>query len=246
MATNQRLRGSIVSAGLRPAELAERIGVDAKTVERWITKGRLPHRTHRVAVASALGVDEAYIWPEVVDCAGHAVRERRRAPGAPPDPRRDAERHLDPADERRRARPSTCSSTPARSCSSSTTSPRRHPQKAAAGRSGSDSARRRDRAGCGASRRGGGHHWWACRGASSCTAATSDRCTTSAGVEVRTHGTTLYNTLYRFDQDMLVNGHAYGAPANESPILHLRRVPGGRMWDHYMRSFECVWTAASA
>jgi hypothetical protein len=65
------------------------------------------------------------------------------------------------------------------------------------------------------------------------------------GIEVRTHGTTLYNSLYRFDQDMLVNGHAYGAPANESPILHLRRVPGGRMWDHYMRSFEEVWEGAT-
>src|SRR6185312_11848298 len=57
--------------------------------------------------------------------------------------------------------------------------------------------------------------------------------------------TTLYNSLYRFDQDMLVNGHAYGAPANESPVLHLRRVPGGRMWDHYMRSLEEVWAVAS-
>jgi len=47
------------------------------------------------------------------------------------------------------------------------------------------------------------------------------------GVEVRTHGTTLYNSLFRFDQDLLVNGHAYGAVAGQSPVLHLRRVPGG-------------------
>lgn len=31
------------------------------------------------------------------------------------------------------------------------------------------------------------------------------------------------------------------APAGQSPVLHLRRLPGGRMWDHYMRSFEEVW-----
>ena len=61
------------------------------------------------------------------------------------------------------------------------------------------------------------------------------------GVEVRTHATTLYNSLYRFDQDLLVNGHVFGAPAGLSPVLHLRRVPGGRIWDHYMRSFERVW-----
>ncbi len=55
------------------------------------------------------------------------------------------------------------------------------------------------------------------------------------------NGATLYNSLYRFDQDLLVNTHAYGAPAGLSPILHLRRVPGGRMWDHFMRSFDEVW-----
>ena len=61
------------------------------------------------------------------------------------------------------------------------------------------------------------------------------------GIEVRTHGTTLYNSLFRFDQDMLVNGHAWGAPAGQSPVLHLRRVPGGRTRDHFIRSFERVW-----
>jgi hypothetical protein len=60
-------------------------------------------------------------------------------------------------------------------------------------------------------------------------------------IEVRAHGTTLYNSLYRFDQDLLVNTHAYGAPAGLSPILHLRRVPGGRMWDHFMQSYDEVW-----
>ena len=64
------------------------------------------------------------------------------------------------------------------------------------------------------------------------------------GVELRTHATTLYNSIYRFDQDLLVNGHAFGAPAAQSPVLHLRRVPGGRVWDHYMRSFEEVWKIA--
>ena len=65
------------------------------------------------------------------------------------------------------------------------------------------------------------------------------------GVEVRTHTTTLYNSLFRFDQDLLVNGHAYGAPAGHSPVMHLRRVPGGRMWEHFMRSFEEVWTVGT-
>lgn len=65
------------------------------------------------------------------------------------------------------------------------------------------------------------------------------------GVEVRSHRTTLYNSLFRFDQDLMVNGHVYGEPAGHSPVLHMRRVPGGRTWDHYMRSFEAVWAGAA-
>ena len=67
----------------------------------------------------------------------------------------------------------------------------------------------------------------------------------SAGVELRFHATTLYNSIYRFDDDMLVNAHVYGAPAAHSPVLHLRRLPGGRLFDHYQASFERVWSQAS-
>jgi hypothetical protein len=65
------------------------------------------------------------------------------------------------------------------------------------------------------------------------------------GVELRFHATTLYNSIYRFDDDMLVNAHVYGAPAAHSPVLHLRRLPGGRLFDHYQASFERVWNHAS-
>jgi hypothetical protein len=66
------------------------------------------------------------------------------------------------------------------------------------------------------------------------------------GVELCFHATTLYNSIYRFDEDMLVNAHVYGAPAAHSPVLHLRRLPGGRLFDHYQTSFERVWEQASA
>jgi hypothetical protein len=66
------------------------------------------------------------------------------------------------------------------------------------------------------------------------------------GVELRFHATTLYNSIYRFDDDMLVNIHVYGAPAAHSPVLHLRRLPGGQLFDHYQASFERVWEQATA
>jgi hypothetical protein len=67
------------------------------------------------------------------------------------------------------------------------------------------------------------------------------------GLELRFHATTLYNSLYRFDDDLLVNAHVYvyGAPAAHSPVLHLRRLPGGQLVDHYQASFERVWEQAS-
>ena len=39
---NDRLRDVLMSKGLTPEEVAERLAVDPKTVERWITAGRTP------------------------------------------------------------------------------------------------------------------------------------------------------------------------------------------------------------
>jgi hypothetical protein len=64
------------------------------------------------------------------------------------------------------------------------------------------------------------------------------------GVEVRLHATTLYNSIFRFDDDVLVNTHAYGAVAAKSPVMHVRRIGGGRLFGHYMASFERVWETA--
>ena len=64
---NERLRSCITGARLTIAEVAAQVGVDPKTVERWIVLGRIPHRSHRWATASLLGTDEAYLWPELAD-----------------------------------------------------------------------------------------------------------------------------------------------------------------------------------
>ncbi|QLY33294.1 XRE family transcriptional regulator [Nocardia huaxiensis] len=61
------------------------------------------------------------------------------------------------------------------------------------------------------------------------------------GVEIRDHRTTLYNSIYRFDDSMLVNTHSYGAYAAKSPVQHLQRVPGGRLFSYYLESFEAAW-----
>jgi hypothetical protein len=64
------------------------------------------------------------------------------------------------------------------------------------------------------------------------------------GCEVRLHATTLYASLFRYDDDMIANPHAYGNPASANPAFHLRRVQGGTIFDHYAASFESVWATA--
>ena len=64
---NERLRALLLERGTTPAKLAEAMGVDAKTIERWIIQGRTPYRRHRYAVAAHFGVDETYLWPDARD-----------------------------------------------------------------------------------------------------------------------------------------------------------------------------------
>jgi hypothetical protein len=65
------------------------------------------------------------------------------------------------------------------------------------------------------------------------------------GIEVRTHGTVLYNSIYRFDDEMIVNPHVYGKVASHAPALHLRRLSAGDLFTIYEDSFTAVWEAAA-
>src|SRR5829696_3486346 len=66
---NERLRAALLERGLTPAMVAQEIGLDPKTVERWVTLGRLPYRTHRYKTAALLGTDEAVLWPDALSSA---------------------------------------------------------------------------------------------------------------------------------------------------------------------------------
>jgi transcriptional regulator with XRE-family HTH domain len=65
MATNERLRAALLKAGLSIDELAAVTDVDPKTCQRWVTKGRTPHRVNAKRAAVALREDMSYLWPEV-------------------------------------------------------------------------------------------------------------------------------------------------------------------------------------
>ena len=58
------------------------------------------------------------------------------------------------------------------------------------------------------------------------------------GIEIRTHGTVLYNSIYRFDHEMIVNPHVYGRVASHAPAFHLRRLSAGDLFTTYADSFS--------
>ncbi len=240
---NERLRGCIAEVGLSIAQVAEHVGVDPKTVERWISTGRLPHRSHRSCVAALLRIDEVYLWSQTLgekrsaDVSRSEVVALYPARGAVP---KDVWLGLL---EGARARIDILTY-------SSLFLPDSYPDfgdrlavRVDAGASArllfgdpeSDAVRLRGQE----ERIGDG---MASRVRLSLSYLREAQC--HPKIEFRLHGTTLYNSIYRFDEDMLVNAHAYGTPASRSIVLHLRSLGGESVFKHYEESFERVWSQA--
>jgi hypothetical protein len=64
-------------------------------------------------------------------------------------------------------------------------------------------------------------------------------------IEIRLHQTMLYNSIYRADDEVLVNQHAYGIAAVNTSVLHLRLAGTRDMFSSYIESFERIWSAAT-
>ncbi len=63
---NEQLRTAITRAGLTLEEFADIVQVDVKTVQRWIAGRATPYRRNRASVASALDTTERALWPDAV------------------------------------------------------------------------------------------------------------------------------------------------------------------------------------
>ncbi|MCC9305843.1 helix-turn-helix domain-containing protein [Kitasatospora sp. RB6PN24] len=67
---NTALRRAMDDARMSPRQLATRVGVTLKTVERWVAdEALLPHPRNRTDASQALGVSEAMLWPSIVRSA---------------------------------------------------------------------------------------------------------------------------------------------------------------------------------
>ena len=237
---NERLRTALLQRGLTPAELADTVGVDPKTIERWIG-GRIPYRRHRHQVAVRLGVDETYLWPgalaaeqvasasesEILVVYPHRWAVPARHLGAAVRLGRAGDRHpgLQRHVPRRRPRPA-----------------RAVPREGRAGRAGPDPARRPRLAGGRGPRPARGHRRRAgLQDPQRARAAAAAAATSTAWRSASTR-TVLYNSIYRADGELLVNTHVYGTPASQAPVMHLRQIAGGTLVGTYLDSFERVWS----
>ncbi|MDK9494699.1 helix-turn-helix transcriptional regulator [Streptomyces katrae] len=240
---NERLRGAIVERNLKLEEVAERLGVSPKTVERWISDPkRKPYRRFQYALATILQYEVSYFWPdertaeEVTASSGSEVLTLYPHRSVVPQ---DAWRKL-------YASATTHFDVLAYSGFWLTEDPQFHRlvrEKSAAGvpvrfmlgEPGSPAvAVRGEEEGIGGAM------------ASKIRNALVNYAPLFRlpGVEFRLHSSTLYNSIYRSDNELLANGHVYGVGAYLAPVLHLQRVPGGELFDTYTESVERVWEAA--
>ncbi|WP_216205477.1 DUF5919 domain-containing protein [Amycolatopsis aidingensis] len=238
---NERLRDALLRNGLNLEQVADAIDVDRKTVERWITKGRTPYPKHRHTVAAMVREAENYLWPDAMEperkteiAGSEVVKVYPHRHSVPMDL---WDRLLDQASERIEILLYS-----GMFLTDNPTLIKRLRHKGHEGTSirllvGDPNSRE-------VSRRSMEE------GIGKATLAAKVRNALAfyrpldgaPGVEIRCHSTTLYNSIYRFDDEMLVNTHVYGFMAGHAPLLHLRRLSGGDLFETYSESFESVWS----
>jgi transcriptional regulator with XRE-family HTH domain len=236
---NDRLRDALHKKGFTPATLAERLGVDPKTVERWITQDRLPYRKHRSSISGMLQESETYLWPEAV--TGDRAAEVTQSEVVQIYSRRATV----PSDAWQRLLNSATRQVGILVYAGLFV-PEQNPQwvatlraKAEAGAKieillgdpeGDQIAERGADEGIGNAMASKVHN----------VLAYYKELREVENVAIYFHNTTLYNSIYRFDDEMLVNTHLYGTPAAYAPVIHLRRLAGGELFENYTSSFNRV------
>lgn len=241
---NERLRTAMVKAHVSIADVNRSTGVDEKTVQRWIA-GRTPHQRHRWAVAALLDEDEAYLWPrsalelgagaastaEVVAAYAHRAEVPHTLwTGLIDDSRRRvhvlayaalflAENYPRLASRLANMAANGCDVRVALADADSGVARNRDDEE---GLSGALLARIRN------------------------TEKLLAPLVDVDGAEVRRHATAMYNSVFVFDDEMLVTPHLFRRSGFESPTLHLRRLGDGGIFDTFLQHFDEVWAGSVA
>jgi len=238
---NEPLRRALLRARLREDDVASRLGVDPKTVRRWLN-GRVPYASNRAALADLVGADEADLWPD----AGGPLTTRVRPdelgaiyPHRWAVPREIWTRFFSSAEHEigilaysalflaedagilRILADKGCAGVSVRIALGAPDSPH--------------VAERGEEEGIG----------------EAMPAKIRNALTLFnplhqvKNIEIRLHRAVLYNSIYRADDQFLVNQHAYGIPAAHAPVFALRKTADSEMARIYLEAFERVWANAA-
>lgn len=241
---NDRLREAMRRAGHSYDSLAAAVGVDAKSVERWVSCDRVPHARNRLAAGRLLNEADTWLWPETANGrhAGAAAKSelvqlctRRSMLGA--------------ADWMRLF--STAASQIDLLAYASLFLPEQLP-------TAIDLLRVKARDGVPVRVLLGEPNSAAVRtrgveeGIGDAVSIKVQNALSllrnplgeTPNITVRLHGTTLYTSIYRADDEMIANPHVIGLPAGQAPALQLRRVEDGGVFDTYAAAYERVWMDA--
>lgn len=240
---NDRLRDALMSADLTPEDVALRLDVDPKTVERWITTDRTPYPKHRHKLAVILHQNETYLWPDSVPA--NRTIEINESEIVRTYPHRSAI----PSDlwDQLLDRATTAVDILVYVGMFLTEKPE---LPAALRAKAKDGATIRmlfgDRDSPAVIQRSNdeGIGPYTISAKIDHALAYFREIDNTEGIEIRTHGTVLYNSIYRFDNDMIVNPHVYGKMASHAPALHLHRLSAGTLFTTYADSFDAVWATA--
>ncbi|RAY16738.1 XRE family transcriptional regulator [Actinomadura craniellae] len=238
---NEPLRRAMTDAGMGEHDIADRLDVDVKTVRRWLA-GRTPYPRHRRAMTALLGVNEADLWPRPARPRLHAAAQTSEVIAMYPHRwavPRTVWYHLFAGAHREigilvyaglfLAEDTGLVRLLAEKARSDVT------VRIMLGDPDSPHIRERgENEGVG----------------DSLAAKISNSLVlyqplyNVAGVEFRLHSTVLYNSIYRADDCLMINPHAYGIAAARAPVLHVRQTESGDMASTYLNSFERVWDTA--
>jgi transcriptional regulator with XRE-family HTH domain len=230
---NETFCRAVLRARLTEEDIAARLGVDPKTVRRWIDGRALPYRRHRWALATMLDTAETDLWPELRSAQPRSAEVVAVYPHLGTVPRDvwlrlfgSAKRNISLLDnlesslarddrimavlaERARAGATIriCLGDPAWSAAG----------QQAVGPPEADVD--------------GGHELYG-------------PLRDSGEAEIRLHQGVLYSFMYRADDQVLVAQCVYGVPVLGGPVVHLQQVTGGDMFGAYVDSFERIWAEA--
>lgn len=234
---NERLREAIQASGLSFGDLGDDVGVDAKTAQRWVYEGRVPRRATAERVSHRLAVPLDWLWPNIDGRSSRMPADFVRLYTRRADAPRQLWLELVQTAEHRVDILSVTGHTLAAENPEIAGRLRRkaeagvrlrivlaHPRSTALRRCGEEQ-----------------HILRALLSRAHKAQAYFEVLRGVPGVEVRLHKATVYTSIFRSDDQMLVNQHLFGSQSAASPLLHLCRETEGGLFDLFAGNFDRFW-----